>query len=162
MRIWLCIYKSVQFQVVMYQLTQTTITRTYWSQYKLKIVGISYYGIWIRMNYISTKPVFVSWIVFLWSSLRLAHHCPFGTQYNPCMSGCPERCDTQASTDPCNEPCVEGCECVDDYPVLGGHQCVKRENCGCIAEGVYVEVSWWGILWRSNWANLWSNELATL
>ncbi|XP_072039341.1 uncharacterized protein [Amphiura filiformis] len=78
--------------------------------------------------------------------------CPPGSRYNHCIPSCPERCDNQGNTDPCPErcdnqgntdpcprPCIEGCECIDEFPVWGAYQCVPRNRCGCVVEGIYVD-----------------------
>ena len=74
----------------------------------------------------------------------LALPCPVNSTYSICGSACPASCgDLRNGTLPLTCPgddCVEGCFCDEGF-YLEGDACLPAEECGCVYEGYYYEVS---------------------
>ncbi|OCT71130.1 hypothetical protein XELAEV_18038039mg [Xenopus laevis] len=63
--------------------------------------------------------------------------CPDNTQYELCVSSCPETCNHSLPL-PCLLPCKEGCSCKLGY-TQSGDICVLPEDCGCLFHGQYLK-----------------------
>lgn len=59
--------------------------------------------------------------------------------YQPCGSVCPEKCLTPGKDEDfgCELNCVEGCHCPNGT-VLHNGECVEREMCPCMVNGVEI------------------------
>ncbi|KAM4676803.1 von Willebrand factor [Discoglossus pictus] len=60
--------------------------------------------------------------------------CPFGMQYNECVSPCAHTCQSLNINEVCQEHCTDGCSCPDGK-VLDGDRCVEASQCSCINSG---------------------------
>ncbi|XP_078491468.1 IgGFc-binding protein-like [Ciona intestinalis] len=77
-------------------------------------------------------------------------NCPANQHYNVSAPSCQPSCtDPQATncniSDSIDFTNVEGCQCNDSY-ILSGLECVRREECGCLVNGIYVTR---GFEWRT-------------
>ncbi|XP_076814750.1 IgGFc-binding protein-like [Clavelina lepadiformis] len=64
--------------------------------------------------------------------------CPPNSHYDACASPCPDSCANPAASANCVLPgVVEDCVC-DIGHIRDGDFCVRRSECGCIVNGIYV------------------------
>ncbi|NP_001243217.1 von Willebrand factor precursor [Xenopus tropicalis] len=60
--------------------------------------------------------------------------CPFGMEYNECVSPCVKTCQSLNINEVCQEQCIDGCSCPDGK-VLDGDRCIPVFECSCIHSG---------------------------
>ncbi|XP_041111290.1 von Willebrand factor-like [Polyodon spathula] len=60
--------------------------------------------------------------------------CPFGMEYNECISPCSHTCQSLHINEVCKEGCSDGCSCPAGK-VLDGERCVDSSQCSCIHTG---------------------------
>ncbi|KAG8438864.1 hypothetical protein GDO86_005162 [Hymenochirus boettgeri] len=60
--------------------------------------------------------------------------CPYGMEYNECVSPCVRTCQSLNINEVCQEQCIDGCSCPDGE-VLDGDRCVLLSQCSCLHSG---------------------------
>ncbi|KAM4748779.1 von Willebrand factor [Rhinophrynus dorsalis] len=60
--------------------------------------------------------------------------CPYGMEYNECVSPCVKTCQSLNINEVCQEQCIDGCSCPDGK-VLDGDRCIEASECSCIHSG---------------------------
>uniref|UniRef100_A0A8C5MCI6 von Willebrand factor n=1 Tax=Leptobrachium leishanense TaxID=445787 RepID=A0A8C5MCI6_9ANUR len=60
--------------------------------------------------------------------------CPFGMEYNACVSPCAKTCQSLDINELCQEQCVDGCTCPEGK-VLDGDRCIDISECSCVHSG---------------------------
>ncbi|MGH0135907.1 UNVERIFIED_CONTAM: hypothetical protein FKN15_060350 [Acipenser sinensis] len=60
--------------------------------------------------------------------------CPFGMEYNECISPCSHTCQSLNINEVCKEGCEDGCSCPEGK-VLDGEHCVDSSQCSCTHTG---------------------------
>ncbi|XP_033106905.1 IgGFc-binding protein-like [Anneissia japonica] len=80
---------------------------------------------------------------FKWRDEDLCNlNCPDGSVYSDCVKDsttCYDAITGTPSEGPSNEPCREGCQCDEDL-FQDGDDCVPREECGCVNDGLYYSI----------------------
>ncbi|CAH2276180.1 von Willebrand factor [Pelobates cultripes] len=74
-------------------------------------------------------------ILSSWSTYSTCKpQCPFGMEYNECVSPCIKTCQSLGINEVCKEKCIDGCTCPDGK-VLDGDRCIEESECSCIYSG---------------------------
>uniref|UniRef100_H9GN41 VWFD domain-containing protein n=1 Tax=Anolis carolinensis TaxID=28377 RepID=H9GN41_ANOCA len=69
--------------------------------------------------------------------------CPANSHYELCTRSCDLTCAGLSAPLQCTTKCFEGCQCNAGY-VSDGEACVPMDRCGCMHNGHYIKVGFWG------------------
>ncbi|XP_073684023.1 IgGFc-binding protein [Garra rufa] len=79
-------------------------------------------------------------VIYPWrESASCVITCPENSHYELCGTDCLHTCASNIDAS-CEHTCSEGCFCNDDL-VMSGGLCVPVEQCGCLYDGFYFNVS---------------------